>query len=244
MSQAIDVPTAPWAHYVFDLLAWLAALAAARWQHRLWPDDAGRLAKVTEPSYFLALAFGAVAGAWLLGSANSLRTIVAAPSHSVAGALAGGIAAVEIWKWRNGVGRSTGGPFVLPLSIGIAIGRLGCFFAGLTDFTYGTPTRLPWAVDLGDRIARHPVQLYESATMALFSIFYVWARRRDANWAQNHAFHAFILVYAAQRFVWEFLKPYPKLVGSLNLFHLLALGLFVYGSYWWARSRDGRRSST
>ena len=41
-------------------------------------------------------------------------------------------------------------------------------FAGLPDRTYGTPTSLPWAVDLGDGVGRHPVQVYESASMALF----------------------------------------------------------------------------
>jgi len=236
--MTIHIPTSPWAHYVFDVAAWISAAMAARWQHRLWPDDAHRLARVSEPSYFLALAIGALIGAWLLGSANSLRAIVAAPSHSIAGALAGGIAGVELWKWRKGIRRSTGGPFVLPLAVGIAVGRLGCFFSGLADFTYGSPTNVPWAVDLGDGIARHPVQLYESATMAIFASVYVAARRRGATWAQNHAFHAFILVYAAQRFVWEFLKPYPKLIGPLNLFHLLMIGLAAYGSYWWARSRN------
>lgn len=239
----IHIPTAPWAHYVFDLAAWLSAAAAARWQHRLWPDDARRLARVTEPSYFLALAFGALIGAWLLGSANSLRAVIAAPSHSVAGALAGGIAAVELWKWRKGIRQSTGGPFVLPLCVGIAVGRMGCFFSGLADYTYGSPTGGAWGVDLGDGIARHPVQLYEAATMALFAIVYVHARRHGAAWATTHAFHAFIIVYAAQRFVWEFLKPYPKLIGPLNLFHFLAMGLAIYGSYWWARSRGDARSA-
>lgn len=237
----IDVPTAPWAHYAFDLAAWIAAALAARFQHRLWPDDAQRLARITEPSYFIALALGAVAGAWLLGSANSLRAIVAAPSHSIAGALAGGIAAVELWKWRHGVRRSTGGPFVLPLAVGIAVGRLGCLFAGFPDYTFGAPGEVPWAVDLGDGIARHPVQLYESAAMATFAAVYVAARRRGADWAENHAFHALIIVYAAQRFVWEFLKPYPPLVGPFNLFHLLMVGLAIYGSYWWARSRRDAR---
>ena len=34
--------------------------------------------------------------------------------------------------------------------------------------TYGTPTALPWGVDFGDGVPRHPVQLYEAATMAAF----------------------------------------------------------------------------
>ena len=112
--------------------------------------------------------------------------------------------AVELWKWRNGMRKLTGAAFVLPLSVGIALGQLGCLFSGLPDFTYGTPTSLPWAVDLGDGIGRHPVQLYESCALAMFAGFFIAARKRWDNWTRDHAFHALILFYAAQRFVWEF----------------------------------------
>lgn len=235
----IHVPTAWWAHYLFDLAAWASAALAARWQYRRWPGELQALARVTTPSYHIWLALGALAGAWLLGSANSLRSLIAAPSHSVAGALAGGIAGVELWKWRRGVRHSTGGAFVLPLAVGIAVGRLGCFFSGLADYTYGAPARVPWAVDIGDGVGRHPVQLYEAAAMALFVAAFVRARLRGARWAQAHAFHALIIVYALQRFGWEFLKPYPPLAGPLNVFHLLMLGLIAYGCVWWRRG-DGR----
>ncbi|HEX6741886.1 MAG TPA: prolipoprotein diacylglyceryl transferase family protein [Sphingomicrobium sp.] len=240
----IPVPTNPAAHYAGDLAAWVAAALAARWQHRRWPEQASALSKVVSPSYFVALALGALAGAWLLGSANSLRSLVAAPSHSIAGALAGGIVAVELWKRVHGVRVSTGGALVLPISVGIAVGRLGCFFAGLPDYTYGSPTGLPWAVDLGDRVGRHPVQLYESLAMAGFAAVYVRARIAKADWACRHAFHAMIIYYAGQRFVWEFLKPYPAVLGPLNVFHFLMLGLVAYGLCWWGRGRrTGHRAA-
>ncbi len=231
----IHLPTAWWAHYIGDLAAWSGAALAARWQYRRWPEAAHALARLTTPSYHITLALGALAGAWALGSANSLHSIAAAPSHSVAGALAGGIIAVELWKWRHGVRQSTGAAFVLPLSVGIALGRLGCLFSGLLDFTYGVPTSLPWGFDLGDGAARHPVQLYESLAMALFAGFFVAARKRGDKWTQAHAFHALIIFYAVQRFVWEFFKPYPKLIGPLNVFHLLMLGFATYGLVWWRR---------
>jgi len=233
----ITVPTAPWAHYVGDAAAWLGAALAARWQYRRWPEQAQRLARDTRPGYFLALGIGGLIGAWLFGSINTLRGPLVTPSHSIAGALAGAIIAVEAWKWRHGIRGSTGGPFVLPLCVGIVIGRFGCLFAGLPDQTYGVPTTLPWAVDLGDGIGRHPVQLYEAGTMLLFLIAYLPARIAQRRWATSHAFHAMIIVYASQRFVWEFLKPYPTLIGPLTIFHLLSLGLIVYGIFWW---RDDR----
>jgi len=44
---------------------------------------------------------------------------------------------------------------------------------GLSDNTYGTPTNLPWAVNFGDGIPRHPTQLYEIAFLiALLPILY------------------------------------------------------------------------
>ena len=193
----------------------------------------------------MALGIGAVIGAWLFGSFNSLRSLVVAPSHSIAGALAGGIVGVELWKWKQGVQQSTGGAFVLPICIGIVIGRFGCLFAGLVDYTYGTKTSLPWAVDLGDGIGRHPVQIYEAASMALFVAIYLNARGRGREWTTTHAFHAMIIVYAGQRFLWEFLKPYPPVIGIFNVFHLLMMGLIFYGIVWWRRSNDepGRSSA-
>jgi hypothetical protein len=235
----IHIPTAPWAHYLGDATAWLAAAAMARWQYRRWPNEAQQLARRTEPSYFVTLALAATAGAWLFGSLNPDEAGRIVPSHSIAGAFAGAILGVELWKWRHGVRGSTGGAFVAPLALGIAIGRLGCLFSGLVDRTYGVPTNLPWAVDLGDGIGRHPVQLYESLTMLGFLLVYLRARYRNADWARLHAFHALICVYAAQRFAWEFLKPYPPLVGPFNLFHFLMLGLFVYAIIWWRRGDDG-----
>lgn len=235
----IAVPTALWAHYVGDAAAWLGAAAMARWQYRRWPAQTRLLSFQTDPSYFVTLAICAVVGAWAVGSFNLSGNGRIIPSHSIAGALVGGIVGVEAWKWRHGVRRSTGGAFVAPVCIGIIIGRLGCLFSGLPDHTYGVATQLPWAVELGDGIGRHPVQIYESLSMAAFLAVYLTALRAGRAWTQQHAFHAMICVYAAQRFMWEFLKPYPALIGPFNLFHLLMLGLFIYGIAWWQHGGPG-----
>ena len=232
----IHVPTAPALHHVGDAAAWAAAFVGGRWVYRYRRATVVRLERQTAPGYFLALAAGAAAGAWAFGSLNTLRSAVPTLSHSIAGGLAGGIAAVELWKWRHGVRGSTGGPFVIPLCLAIVIGRWGCLFAGLPDDTYGIATGLPWGVDLGDGIARHPVELYESAAMALFLAVYWRALVAGRDWAVRHGFHAFVLAYAVQRFAWEFLKPYPTVIGPLNLFHLLMIGLAVYAVVWIGRA--------
>lgn len=233
----LTIAPSPYAHVLGDLTAWAMAFLVARSGWHQQRSRVDRLAATASPSYFVTLALGAAAGAWGFGSLNSLAGPVPTLSHSIAGALTGGIIAVELWKWRHGVSRSTGGPFVLPLALGIAIGRWSCLFTGLPDQTYGSASNLPWAVDLGDGIGRHPVQIYESLAMALFALVYALALHRGARWTQTGAFHWLILVYASQRFLWEFLKPYPALIGPFNLFHLLCLGMIIYGTVWILRAR-------
>ncbi|MGH6993292.1 MAG: prolipoprotein diacylglyceryl transferase [Caulobacteraceae bacterium] len=226
----IHVPTAPWAHVAFDLLAWtsgvLLTIVLYRWRLR---EATQRLAAKVDAGYFVALALGAAPGAWLAGSLNSLEQSSPSLSHSVAGALVGAVVAVEIYKALRKVKGSTGVVFVGSFSIGVVIGRLGCFFAGLSDDTYGTPTRLPWGVDFGDGVSRHPVQLYESASMAMFLAIYLFGLRRRQAWAMRRGFYAMCIWYGLQRFAWEFLKPYPRVIGPFNVFHILCLGLVAYG---------------
>jgi prolipoprotein diacylglyceryltransferase len=80
---------------------------------------------------------------------------------TIVGALVFGLISVELIKRYIGLRESTGDLYAIPLALGIAIGRIGCFLTGLSDDTYGTPTSLPWAVDFGDGVPRHPTQLYE-----------------------------------------------------------------------------------
>ena len=240
--SALHIPTNPQFHLLFDLLAWASAglLAAVLYRWRLKDVAAGVTAR-TGPWYVAALAIGAITGAWGFGSWNTAMTAVPHPSHSIAGALAGGIVAVELYKAARGISGSTGVVWVGPLALGIAVGRLGCLFAGLPDETFGTPTALPWGVDLGDGIARHPVQLYEGLAMLAFLGVYLAALRRRAAWTRDRAVSLFVLCYAAQRFAWEFVKPYPDLVGPLNLFQLLALAMIFYALVFDARARRSRR---
>jgi phosphatidylglycerol---prolipoprotein diacylglyceryl transferase len=93
---------------------------------------------------------------------------------TIVGALAFGLISVELAKRYIGLRDSTGDLYAIPLALGIAIGRIGCFLTGLSDNTYGTSTTLPWAVNFGDNIPRHPTQLYEIAfLLALIPILYV-----------------------------------------------------------------------
>src|SRR3954453_17457021 len=212
-------------HTLFDVAAWLAAAGALYWLSRQglqFPTQSFTL------PYIAALMFGAGLGAYLFGSANLWLSGQSGIARSVEGALAGGIVAIELYKWSAGITVRTGARFALPLAIGIAIGRLGCYFAGLDDFTYGTPTAWPWGHDFGDGILRHPVQLYESVAMGVFALLYVLAALNRSAFVITNGFYLVLVYYGAQRFLWEFLKPYGTLIGPFTLFHLLSLSILLY----------------
>lgn len=220
----------PYVHAVFDFAAWVASMTVFWFTtRRLLPADASPASRVPYPgAYAVTAGAGALCGAMFFGTANALLSGVHALGFSMVGGIAGAIAAIEAFKRFTGVSGSTGIVFAAPFAATVAIGRLGCFFSGLADFTYGTPTALPWGIDFGDGIHRHPVQLYESLAMA--AMFVVLIQRfiaRDHFWLAN-GFYLVVGWYALQRFVWEFFKPYATIVGPFNLFHMVCLGLLLY----------------
>ena len=216
-------------HSIFDGLAFITALV----MFRLVPAAAPGLP--AQPwqihSMYIGIAsLGATVGAYLFGSANLWLTGIYGVGRSIEGALAGAIVAIELLKWRAGISGSTGVRFVAPLAAAIVVGRIGCYLAGLDDMTYGTPTTLPWGTDFGDGIRRHPVQLYESGIVAAFLLAFLLLLLRRPESTRRGGFYAFVAFYAAQRFAWEFLKPYGTVIGPFNLFHLLSLALIVYAA--------------
>lgn len=204
-------------------------------------DAAGRIESVGM-AYALALVAGAVAGGYGAGTFNLWLSGVPEFGRSIVGALAGAITAIEILKWRKGIRGSTGLIFVPAFATSVVVGRIGCFLAGLKDNTYGIPTALPWGLDFGDGVPRHPVQLYESFSMLFFLVAaLVLLARRQAFFMRN-GFYLMMLFYAGQRFIWEFLKPYGPIIGPFNLFHFISAGLICY-SIWMMGRRDGRAYS-
>ena len=77
---------------------------------------------------------------------------------TIVGGLIGGLVGVELVKLAMGIRRSTGDLYAPALAVAIAIGRIGCLLTGVADDTSGTPTSLPWGMDLGDGVSRHPTQ--------------------------------------------------------------------------------------
>ena len=162
---------------------------------------------------------------------------------TIVGALLGGLVGVEIAKRAIGAHGSSGDAFALPLIVGIAIGRIGCFLAGLADHTYGNPTSLPWAVDFGDGVPRHPTQLYEVGFLIALGI--VLRARRGVFVRAGDRFRCFMVAYLSFRLLVDAIKPVPHAyAGFLSGIQLLCIaGLCYYcrdlprlGKAVWARS--------
>jgi prolipoprotein diacylglyceryltransferase len=233
----------PYIHAVFDVAAWLASMATF-WlvTRRLLPPEVLPAYRVPHPgAYAIAAGAGALCGAMFFGTANALLSGLHALGFSMVGGIAGAIASVEAYKHLTGVKGSTGIAFAAPFAATVAVGRWGCFFSGLGDFTYGTPTTVPWGVDFGDGIARHPVQLYEAFAMAAMLVVVIQRLvARDRFWLAN-GFYLTVGWYALQRFVWEFLKPYAAVLGPFNLFQVVCMGLLLYAG---VMIRSGGRACT
>jgi phosphatidylglycerol:prolipoprotein diacylglycerol transferase len=229
-------------HTIFDLLAAMASVVvtAACYHWRL--SDAVARIETIGAAYALVLVSGAVAGGYGAGTLNLWLSGEPGIGRSIVGALAGAVTTIEVFKWRKGIRGSTGLIFVPAFATSVIIGRIGCYLSGLEDNTYGLPTALPWGHDFGDGVLRHPVQLYESFSMLLFlAVALILLARRQPFFMRN-GFYLMVLFYSAQRFIWEFLKPYGTLVGPFNLFHFISAGLCCY-SIWMMGRCDGRTNS-
>ena len=192
-------------------------------------------------------ALGAKLGYWIEDPLNAFadfpnwRRLV--EGKTIVGALLGGLAGVEIAKRAIGAHGSSGDAFAFPLMLGIAIGRVGCFLSGLADHTYGNPTSLPWGVDFGDGVPRHPTQLYEIVFLVALSAL-MHARRARFTVAGDR-FRLFMVAYLAFRLAVDAIKPMPYAYFTvLSGIQLLCIGGLCY--YWrdvprlvrilWARS--------
>ncbi len=223
-------------HFVLESLAYFVAFRLYLWERRNQGDF---LQAGTRWTIVVAALLGAAAGSkvlyWLedpvrtVHQWNNLAYLMA--GKTVIGALLGGTAAVEATKLRLDIRDRTGDLFAIPLAAGIAIGRLGCFFAGTADGTFGVATNLPWGVNFGDGVYRHPVQLYESAVMLV--LLFVLRQIQSPHFERGDRFRVFLVAYFAWRLLIDFLKPGIPLAGLTTLQWACVAALLWYAGDLW-----------
>ena len=232
-------PTSISAHGLFEAAAYAIAGAVYASQRKRSGDV---VSDSDRSSVLVAAVLGALAGSKLLyffeDPMLTLRSWTQ-PEYiiggkTIVGGLLGGTAAVEWWKRRAGVTRRTGDLLTMPLILGMAIGRIGCFVSGLADHTYGIATSLPWGVDLGDGIARHPVQLYEVLFLGMLAV-----ALRSVRLPEGGQFRAFLISYCGWRLAVDFLKPGVPILGltAIQWACVVALGWYLRNINEWFGSR-------
>ena len=172
-----------------------------------------------------------------LDRADLWQTLFTTPAawfmgQSMVGGLLGGLLGVETAKKLIGRKESTGDRFVYPILLALCIGRVGCFVAGLSDGTFGNPSALPWAVDFGDGIPRHPTQLYEIVfTGVLWMTLARWQNRLSI--VSGLQFKLMLSGYLVWRLLIDFIKPvffeWPWGLSGIQWTCLIALIVYLPG---------------
>lgn len=233
-------------HFIFEVIALVAAVIL----YFILRHRAGR--PPFAPETILKLICGCLFGAWIgsklllvIGSPRQFLTLEGlirglAQGKTTVGALLGAWVGIEIVKRRLQLRTSTGEFFVYPLALGIAIGRIGCFLSGLPDHTHGVASALPWAVDFGDGVRRHPTQIYEAIYVLLLAVA-VDRLGGIRPGGPAKPFQRFLAGYFLFRLAVDFLKPRATILWELDANQIAsALALVALG---WAESRASPRES-
>ncbi|HLC96827.1 MAG TPA: prolipoprotein diacylglyceryl transferase [Candidatus Nanoarchaeia archaeon] len=119
------------------------------------------------------------------------------------GGLVGALVAIKLFMRKKNIDFYTLADItVIPLAIGLALGRIGNFINGEL---VGRITSVPWAVKFPDYEGfRHPVQLYNS--LANLSIFGLLWFLKDKNYKKGTLFWTFLVWYSSLRFLMGFFK--------------------------------------
>ncbi len=221
-------------------LIMLAALVTGVWLTRR--SQAG-LRLSTKQRWGLALgAFcGAMLGAKLPFALADPRGPVClqawiADGKTIVFGLVGGYLGVEVAKGLLDIRTKTGDSFAVPVAVSIGIGRIGCL-VGCCCF--GVETTLPWGVDFGDGVRRHPTQIYEAAFhFAAAGLLFSLQRQ---GLFRLQLFKLYLLTYFVWRFLTEFLRPEVRLWYGLTGYQWASLALIpVLLALWWQDARFAR----
>ena len=148
-------------------------------------------------------------------------------NKTVVGGFLGGLFGVELTKKIIGEKKSSGDLFVYPMILALIIGRIGCFSMGVHEETYGIETSLPWGMNLGDGLLRHPATIYEIVFLICLWIGLKQIQKKLP--LENGAlFKLFMIAYLVFRFCLDFIKPSYFLFLGLTTIQLTCLAGLIY----------------
>jgi phosphatidylglycerol---prolipoprotein diacylglyceryl transferase len=221
-------------HFIFEVLAYFIGYRYYVFLRRQQGDLIGSHHRIW---IVIGAAGGALIGSRVLGALENPELLweyrdsplYYYSNKTIIGGLLGGLWGVETIKKWIGEKHSSGDLFTYPLIVGIAIGRVGCFLAGLPDNTYGSPTASIFGYDFGDGIRRHPVQLYEIFFLIMLKIKLLYISKK-LDFKSGSIFKLFMISYLVCRFLIEFIKPAYLLPIQFSVIQVACLvGLLYYG---------------
>lgn len=226
----------------------LAAKIAGRELDRHGYDDeiASSLLFATAVGGIVGSRVWAIFNDWSLVTSSPFEALFGGAGFVWYGGLVGGALAATLVFRRHGIPWLVGADCIAPgLALGQALGRIGCHLAG--DGDWGAVTTVPWGVAYRDAIIGwpyaegvlvHPTPLYEAAAYTLIFAL-LWATRRRWN-SRGSIFALYLLSAPAARFLIEFYRINPPVLGGLTQAQLFSIGLVSAGALlmWAARRRD------
>jgi phosphatidylglycerol---prolipoprotein diacylglyceryl transferase len=152
------------------------------------------------------------------------------------GAIGGAIAVIAWMRWRQVLELRMLDACATALSLGYAIGRIGCQVSG--DGDYGIRSNLPWAmgyphgtVPTPPGVRVQPTPIYETVTMSLLALV-LW-RLRD-RLRPGVIFALYLLGSGLERLLVEFIRRNAEVFAGLTAPQLESVGAMVVGLVWLA----------
>jgi phosphatidylglycerol:prolipoprotein diacylglycerol transferase len=225
-------------HTIAEILAFVVGYRYFRFLRNKRGDT---LSDLNRSWILVGAIFGALIGSRLLGGLENPPQMLAAKNiflhfyenKTVVGGFLGGLFGVELIKKRIGEKKLSGSLFVKPILLALIIGRIGCFSMGVFEETYGLPTSVPWGMNLGDGILRHPVALYEIGFLILLWVT-ISQLERNYELGEGVTFKIFMIAYLLFRFFLDFIKPHYNIVMGLSAIQLACItGLLYYRNDIW-----------
>jgi phosphatidylglycerol---prolipoprotein diacylglyceryl transferase len=200
----------------------------------IYAYESRRKRSLNENGIFIAVGSltGGILGAKLLELVLNYKIVVAniadpgiwLSGRTIVGGLIGGTIGAMLTKRVLGIKERRGNLFAPAVAMGVAIGRMGSFFRGCC---YGKPTVLPWGVDFGDGIARHPTQLYESLFMLVMFTYLERVKDRE-DVRPGQLFKTLMVSYFIFRFLVEFIRVEPVVFVGMTSFQIISVGVILY----------------
>lgn len=236
MTFPIELPLGPIninLHLVFEILAFSIGFRFFLFKRKRTEDPISQENRIW---IILGATLGALIFSRLIGSLedpiswmhSKNKLLYFFTNKTITGGLFGGLLGVEFVKLIIKEKASSGDLFTEPIILAMMIGRIGCFTNGIHEQTYGIKSDLPWAMNLGDGILRHPVTLYEILFLAcLWFLIYLIKKR---NYQNGSLFKIFMLSYFSFRFFIDFIKPHFSYEFGLSSIQILCILVWLYYS--------------